>query len=99
MQLRISEVMKQKNVSIEQLKNIIEENGSALSRTSISNIINNKSIPKIDTLILIAKALEVDFRDLVCVPETKKDTYHLINDNNVYTFNSIDELKEYINSL
>lgn len=56
--------MEEKSISIESLKNRIETNGEKLSRTSISNIINNKTAPRIDTLNTIAKALDVDLVNL-----------------------------------
>lgn len=70
MELRISEVMKIKGVNIETLKNNIEHlGGNTLSRTSISKIINGVSSPKVDTLNLIAKGLDVDIRELFKSPE------------------------------
>ena len=64
MNLRILKIMEEKGISIEGLKNRIETNGEKLSRTSISNIINNKTSPRIDTLNTIAKALDVELVNL-----------------------------------
>ena len=63
-ELNILAIMKEKGISIEALKDKIEENGQSLSRTSISRIINNRSVPKIDTLKIIADALCVSIHRL-----------------------------------
>lgn len=96
MDLKISEIMKQKGISIESLKKKIEDNGESLSRTSISNIINNKSVPKVDTLEIIADALSVTIQQLFNVEST---IIHVIINNELKTFQSIQELKEYVNQL
>lgn len=88
--------MKLKGVSIESLKFRIEENKGKLSRTSISNIINNKSAPKVDTLELIANALNVSIQELFA---EQSKFIHVIINNELKTFRSTKELKEYVDTL
>ena len=95
-QLRIAEILKEKGMTIEALKDKIEENGESLSRTSISKIIHDKSVPKIDTLQLIADALEIPITRLF---DIKEKTIHLIIDNNLKTFYSLEEVNEYLKSI
>lgn len=94
--LKILDIMKEKGMSIEALKGKIEENGKSLSRTSISKIIHNKSVPKIDTLQIIADALGVSIHRLF---GTKDKTIHLIIDNELKTFQSLEELSEYLKGI
>lgn len=91
--------MQQKGISIESLKNRIEENGEKLSRTSISDIINGKGNPKLSTLISISKALNVDFSELFNnVKNNDKAIAITMLNGELKTFSSLIELKEYINS-
>lgn len=96
MDLKISEVMNSKKISIELLKQRIEDNGGSLSRTSISNIINNKSVPRVDTLNMIAGALDVPITKLYGI---NSETIHLIIKEQLHTFESVDELKEYVSGV
>lgn len=64
MTLILKEVLADKNISIEELKNSIESLGESLSRTSISKIVNGKTSPRVSTLQNIANAIGVDIRDL-----------------------------------
>lgn len=89
----ISEIMSEKGISIEKLKQEIENQGGKLSRTSISNIINGKTTPKIDTLQMIAKALEVPVAAFFA---KDAEIIHLIIKNELKTFYSINELKNFI---
>ena len=56
----LKRIMSDKGINIEQLKNKIEANGSTLSRNSISNILNGNNNPKIETLEVIARALNLE---------------------------------------
>lgn len=62
----LKQIMSDQNpkVNIEILKDRIEANGHSLSRNSISNILNGNNNPKIETLQVIAEALNVDISDL-----------------------------------
>jgi len=56
----LKRIMKNKDINIEILKNLIENNGYKLSRNSISNILNGKNNPKVETIQHIAKALKIE---------------------------------------
>ena len=56
----LKQIMSDRKVNIENLKDLIEVNGHGLSRNSISNILNEKNNPKIETLQIIAEALKID---------------------------------------
>ena len=60
----LKQIMNDKGVNIEQLKNRIVENGHSLSRNSIGNILNERNSPKIETLQIIADALDVKLHEL-----------------------------------
>ncbi len=62
--LRIKEVAKEKNVGIGELANLI-----GVAQPSMSNIVNEKSMPSIETLQKIADALEVHISDLFERPD------------------------------
>lgn len=88
--------MEQKGISIESLKERIEGNGNKLSRTSISNIINDKTDPKVNTLQMIADALNVSIQQLF---DPRSQEIHLIINNKLETFHSIQELKAFVKTL
>lgn len=62
---KLKEIMTTKGVNIEQLKNKIENNGKSLSRNSIGNILNARNSPKIETLQIIADALEIELWEML----------------------------------
>jgi transcriptional regulator with XRE-family HTH domain len=64
--------MKAKGINIEKLKSKISANGHSLSRNSIGNIINERNSPKIETLQLIADALEVELWELFSSPSSEE---------------------------
>ena len=66
-------IMDDKNVNIEQLKNRIEQQGGKLSRNSISNILRGTNNPKIETIELLAKALEVELWRLFTSKDSHED--------------------------
>jgi transcriptional regulator with XRE-family HTH domain len=57
--LRIKEIMGQKGVSREELAK-----GAGVSKTTISNICSETNYPSIELLPKLAKALDVDVREL-----------------------------------
>ncbi len=61
----LKQIMTDRKVNIEVLKERIESNGHSLSRNSISNILNGNNNPKIETLQVIAEALGVDISDIL----------------------------------
>lgn len=66
MELRIKDVLKEKNMTVVSLAGII-----GITQPNMSNIVNGKSAPSLDTLDKIASALEVDITELFNQP--KKD--------------------------
>lgn len=93
MELRISEIMEKERVSIETLKNKIEQNGEKLSRTSISNIINGKTVPKVDTLNNIANALGVNIGELFAPPPGNNVLGIVLYNNQEYTVRNLEDLE------
>ena len=63
--LQIDTVLKALGLSSSDLFNRMSEKGFKLSKTSISHIITGKHSPKIETLVQIAEALNVDVSDLI----------------------------------
>lgn len=57
--LKLKEVMKQKGITGVELSSTV-----GVTPASISNIVNGNSFPKPETLLDIAKALDVDVREL-----------------------------------
>lgn len=71
--LRIKELLKEKGISGKQLAQILN-----VTENSISLILNNKRQPRFETLIEIAKVLDVDIRDLFLpTKETESDTLYI----------------------
>lgn len=60
----LKQLMSDRKVNIETLKDLIETSGHSLSRNSISNILNGNNNPKIETLQLIADALKVEIGEI-----------------------------------
>lgn len=57
--LRLKEVLKEKGTTSKELSELL-----GISETSISRIINGTQTPKLETLLNIATALNVDIREL-----------------------------------
>lgn len=70
MQLRIKEVLKEKKITVVSLANSV-----GMAQPSMSNIVNGKSTPSLETLEKIALALEVPVTELFEQP--KKDSLSL----------------------
>ena len=66
--LRLKEVLKEKGVSSLELSEKIK-----LSKTSISQILNENQQPRFETLLKIAMALDVDVRDLFNPTKTNQN--------------------------
>ncbi|RGS37823.1 helix-turn-helix domain-containing protein [Bacteroides cellulosilyticus] len=65
MELRIKDVLKEKKVTVVSLAGMI-----GIAQPSMSNIVNGKSMPSLETLEKIATALEVPFTELFEQPKT-----------------------------
>lgn len=70
MQLRIKEVLKEKKITVVSLANSV-----GMAQPSMSNIVNGKSTPSLETLDKIADAIGVPVTDLFEQP--KKDSLSL----------------------
>ncbi|PIF44281.1 DNA-binding XRE family transcriptional regulator [Chryseobacterium sp. 52] len=57
--LRLKEVLAEKNIKSKKLAELV-----SVTEASISNLVKGDSLPRKDLLIAIAKALDVDVRDL-----------------------------------
>jgi len=93
----LKRTMREKRINIETLKTKISNNGHSLSRNSIGNIINERNSPKIETLQLIADALEVELWQLFSTPDSdkqKKISGFVEYQDRIYKINSPTELKE-----
>lgn len=71
MELRIKDVIKEKKVTVVALAEMI-----GITQPNMSNIVNGKSMPSLETLDRIASALEVPVTELFEQP--KSDTASLI---------------------
>lgn len=92
---RLKAIMKEKGVNIEQLKTKIELNGHTLSRNSIGNILNGKNSPKVETLEIIANALEVDlWRIFSNESEDDSVSGYIETKDTIYKIRTLKELKQ-----
>lgn len=64
MDLRIKDILKEKKVTAVSLAETV-----GMAQPSMSNIVNGKVMPSVETLERIAKALNVPFADLFTQPE------------------------------
>jgi len=96
----LKRIMKEKEINIESLKNRIVENGHSLSRNSIGNILNQRNSPKLDTLQIIAEALEVELNELFSENKDKSESGSneldgfIDFEGEIYRVKSRDELKK-----
>ena len=67
MNVRLKDIMKEQGVTSAKLSELI-----GVSKVTISNLINNKTAPSLDTLEKIATALEVPMWQLFASPEEVK---------------------------
>lgn len=86
------------------LQKILDEKGltskvlakkTGLTPATISSILNGKSSPKVDTLEVIAKALEVPIESFF---SEESEVIHIIRKNKLHTFYSMAELKSFVES-
>lgn len=95
MQVRIKEIMVEKGVSSVSLADII-----GVSKVTISNLINNKTMPSVETLEKIASALNVPMWQLFASPVEVTGKGELIaliqHKGDFYKANTIEELEKII---
>ena len=90
--LRIKEILKEKNVTQEELANMLGVTRSSIIKTIAGN-------PTIDTLKKIADALRVTVPELFN-PQSSSDFTALIDyKGELKRFNSVDELKRFLESI
>ncbi len=91
--LKLKELLKEKNVTGKQLAEKLN-----VTENAISLIVNNKRQPRFEMLQSIAEFLNVDIRDLFNSTKEGEKIYLIIKEE-LHTFNTIDEVKEYVNNL
>lgn len=74
--LRLREVLKEKNVTGKELAQMLN-----LTETSISRMLNGTQYPKLETLLGIANALQVDIKDLFNSTSTATTPLYIKDDN------------------
>ncbi|KGL53022.1 hypothetical protein HQ29_02615 [Porphyromonas canoris] len=93
-QLRIKEILKERGM---QAKDLAEALGK--SRSYISDVMNCKKGISISSLTDIARALDVEFRDLFAYTR-KSEVIGIVRVNDeTYTINSIEDIKRLTESL
>jgi len=95
MQVRIKEIMVEKGVSSVSLADTI-----GVSKVTVSNLINNKTMPSVETLEKIASALDVPMWQLFASPVEVTDKSELTAliqyKENFYKADTIEELKKIV---
>lgn len=76
--LRLKEVLKEKNVTGKELAEMLN-----LTETSVSRILNGTQYPKLETLLNISEALQVDIKDLFNSTKNTKALYIKDNEGNL----------------
>ncbi|WP_163322994.1 helix-turn-helix domain-containing protein [Draconibacterium mangrovi] len=93
---KLNTAIKEKGYSIERIKRTIEDRGEKLSRPSISNILNGKQVPNLNTLLLIADAIDIEVVTLFTNEENKKPSGFIEYDSKIYRIQSKSDLENLI---
>lgn len=89
MELKIREIMESKDIKVSSLAETV-----GITRANMSNIVNGKSTPSLDTLERIATALNVDITDLFKKNDSGEDVNGYIKvKGTVYEIHSFDDLE------
>ena len=91
--LRLKEVLEEKEISVKEFASKV-----GLSYTYCTEVIRGDKFPRQDTLVSIADALDVDIRALFR-PTKDTEPIHLIIGNELKTFQSLEELSEYLKGI
>ncbi|WP_052079253.1 helix-turn-helix domain-containing protein [Porphyromonas sp. COT-108 OH2963] len=92
--LRIKEILKERGMQVKDLAEMLGK-----SRSYISDIMNCKKGISISSLTDIARALDVEFRDLF-IYTRKNEVVGVVRVNDItYTLNSIEDIKSLVESL
>lgn len=98
MQIRIKDIMIEKGVSSVNLADMI-----GVSKVTVSNLINNKTMPSVETLDKIATALDVPMWQLFVSPEEVTGEGELTaliqHKGNFYKARTIEELKKIVTKI
>lgn len=90
MELKIREIMESKDIKVSSLAETV-----GITRANMSNIVNGKSTPSLDTLDRIATALNVDITDLFKKNDSGEDVNGYIKvKGTVYEIHSFDDLEK-----
>jgi len=93
--LRIDEILKKKRISNSEFASMIE-----VSETSASAFKSGKTKPKFDTLVKIAKALNVDIRELFKPTKGRSILNGFIEyENRVYRIHTKEDLEELLSEI
>lgn len=94
MELRIKDVLKEKKVTVVSLAGMI-----GITQPNMSNIVNGKSTPSLETLEKIANALGVDITELF-VPSSSGGIIGVIRIGETnYNINSVSDLSNLLNRI
>ena len=95
MELRIKDVLKEKKVTVVSLAKVI----MTPTQPNMSNIVNGKSTPSLETLERIANALEVDITELF-VPSSSGGIIGVIRIRDInYNINSVPDLSRLLDRI
>ena len=94
MELRIKDVLKEKKVTVVSLAGMI-----GITQPNMSNIVNGKSTPSLETLEKIANVLEVDITELF-TPSSSGGIIGVIRIGSTnYNINSVSDLWNLVNGI
>ena len=90
MELIIREVLEKKDIKVSSLAEMV-----GITRANMSNIVNGKSTPSLDTLERIANALNVDITDLFKKNDSGEDVNGFVRvKGTIYEIHSFDDLRK-----
>lgn len=90
MELIIREVLEKKDTKVSSLAEMV-----GITRANMSNIVNGKSTPSLDTLERIANALNVDITDLFKKNDSGEDVNGFVRvKGTIYEIHSFDDLEK-----
>lgn len=90
MDLRIKEVQKEKKITVVELAGIV-----GVAQPTMSNLVNGKTTPSLETLQKIADALGVNITELFA-PKSDDFTALIDHGGKLYRFDSVETLEAFI---
>nr|DAY23460.1 MAG TPA: helix-turn-helix domain protein [Caudoviricetes sp.] len=98
MQIRLKEIMQERGITSVALASMV-----GLSKNTISNLINNKTMPSIDTLNEIAEKINVPLWQLFVSPEEVAGGGEFVafvkDGNETYQANNLSELEKIVQEI